>query len=323
MNGKQYNNVIDWTLKHEAEAQSEDSLEATRAICKNLGVALPGGTMKKVADTLATDDYMYWRSCTMQDAQEAADNGTAAIGISNDRIVVLTATDEEQPVAETAAVMTLSENTSAFAVDGLRYYAYGGGTTTTTIQPHNEVTVISCSPQAWIASSETMGHDMSVALQAVNRFSVDCPSDADHFKSCWASATNCVVIHTHGGPYGLYDEECDENGNLITPLIISTSELEDMPRNYTIRFVIMTACKTASGNETDNVAYWLSKKISPNGIVVANKYTVSGDDTEFNGILDNGTPVPGWMVYKNGVAESLPMTTLTMETAYQIFEEYR
>lgn len=130
MNKKQYNNVIDWTLKHEAEAQSEDSLEATRAICKNLGVALPGGTMKEVADTLATNDYMYWHSCTMQEAQEAADNGTAAIGVSEERIVLLAATDEEQPVADTASVMTLDENTSAYAMDGMRYYVYGYGTTT-------------------------------------------------------------------------------------------------------------------------------------------------------------------------------------------------
>ena len=93
MNGKQYNNVIDWTLKH--EDREADSLEATRAICKNLGVALPSGTMKEVADTLATDDYMYWRSCTMQEAQAAADNGTPAIGVSDRRIVLLAAADEE------------------------------------------------------------------------------------------------------------------------------------------------------------------------------------------------------------------------------------
>jgi len=60
----------------------------------------------------------------MQEAQEAADNGVAAIGISEDRIVVLSANDEEQPVAQTTSVMTLSENTSAYAVDGLQYYSY-------------------------------------------------------------------------------------------------------------------------------------------------------------------------------------------------------
>ena len=129
MNKKQYNNVIENTLKHEQSAQTEDSLATARAIFDNMGVALPQGDMKTVYETIKTDNYMGWKSCTMQEAQEAANNGTAAIGISEDRIVVLSANDEEQPVAQTASVMTLDENTSAYAVDGLEYYAYNITTT--------------------------------------------------------------------------------------------------------------------------------------------------------------------------------------------------
>ena len=66
----------------------------------------------------------------MQEAQAAADKGVAAIGISEDRIVVLCANDEEQSIAQTASVMTLDESTSAFAVEGMRYYSYRYGTTT-------------------------------------------------------------------------------------------------------------------------------------------------------------------------------------------------
>ncbi len=129
MNKKQYNNVIDWTIKHEPAAQTEDSLATARAVFNNMGVALPNGTMEEVYETIKTDKYMGWKSCTMQEAQAAADKGTAAIGISKDRIVVLSATDEEQPVAQTASVMTLSETTSAYAVDGLQYYSYSDGPT--------------------------------------------------------------------------------------------------------------------------------------------------------------------------------------------------
>ena len=95
-----------------------------------MGVALPQGDIKTVYETIKTNNYMGWKSCTMQEAQAAADNGTAAIGISEDRIVVLSANDEEQPVTQTASVMTLDENTSAFAVEGMRYYSYGYGGTT-------------------------------------------------------------------------------------------------------------------------------------------------------------------------------------------------
>ena len=126
MNKKQYNNVIENTLKHE---QSEDSLATARAIFDNMGVALPQGDIKTVYETIKTDNYMGWKSCTMKEAQEAANNGTAAIGISEDKIVVLSANDEEQPVAQTASVMSLDENTSAYSVAGLEYYSYSYSTT--------------------------------------------------------------------------------------------------------------------------------------------------------------------------------------------------
>ena len=121
MDKKQYNNVIVHTLKHELSAQTEDSLAIARAIFNNMGVALPQGDIKHVYEVIKSDDYMGWKSCRSEEAQEAANNGTAAIGISEDRIVVLAAVDEEEPVAETATVMTLSEETLD---DEMNYYTY-------------------------------------------------------------------------------------------------------------------------------------------------------------------------------------------------------
>ena len=129
MNFKQYNNIIDYTVKHDAEAQTDDSLKTARTIFNNMGVALPNGSMKEVYETIKTDNYMGWKSCTMEEAQKAADKGVAAIGINENRIVVLSANDEEDPVAEMASVMSLSENTSAYAVEGLAYYSYSYSTT--------------------------------------------------------------------------------------------------------------------------------------------------------------------------------------------------
>ena len=129
MNKKQYNNVIDYTLTHEAEAQSADSLKTARTVFNNMGVALPNGEISEVYETLKTNDYMGWKSCTMQEAQKAADRGTAAIGISKDRIVILSAADEEDPVTQTASVMTISETTPAVAVSDLEYYSYSYYTT--------------------------------------------------------------------------------------------------------------------------------------------------------------------------------------------------
>ena len=129
MDKKQYNNVIDYTLKHDKSAQTDDSLATARAIFTNMGVALPQGDIKEVFETIKSGNYMSWRSCTMKEAQAAADQGIAAIGISDKRILVLSANDEEQPITKTTSVMPISGDTSALEVDGLKYFSYGRGNT--------------------------------------------------------------------------------------------------------------------------------------------------------------------------------------------------
>ena len=126
MNKKQYNNIIANTLKHE---HTEDSLSAARAVFKNMGVALPGGDIKEVFETVKTNNYMGWKPCTMEEAQAAANNGTAAIGISDSKIVVLAADDAEEPIEPTAEVLAITDSTPAVAVANLQYYSYGSVST--------------------------------------------------------------------------------------------------------------------------------------------------------------------------------------------------
>lgn len=85
---------------------------------------------------------------------------------------------------------------------------------------------------------------------------------------------------------------------------------------------MMTACETAGGTENDNIAYWLSKKINANGIVIviANTDIVSGDSTHFKGTNGNTT----WKVYKNGIVQApIYDVTLTMQSAYNLYELYK
>ena len=126
MNKRQYNNIIKNTLKR---VHTEDSLSAARAVFKNMGVALPGGDMKEVFETVKTDNYMGWKSCTMEEAQAAANSGTAAIGINDSKIVVLAADGAEEPIEPTAEVLAITDSTPAVAVAGLQYYSYGYGST--------------------------------------------------------------------------------------------------------------------------------------------------------------------------------------------------
>ena len=126
MNKKQYNNIIRNTLKQE---HTEDSLSTARTVFKNMGVALPGGDIKEVFETVKTDNYMGWKSCTMEEAQTAANKGTAAIGISDSKIVVLAADDAEEPIESTANVLAITDTTPAVTVAGLQYYSYSYGST--------------------------------------------------------------------------------------------------------------------------------------------------------------------------------------------------
>ena len=134
MNKKQYNNIIRNTLKQE---HTEDSLSTARAVFKNMGIALPNGVIKEVFKTVKTNDYMGWKPCTMEEARAAANKGTAAIGISDSKIVVLAADDAEEPIESTAEVLAITDSTPAVTVTGLQYYLYSyggtgcGGITTT------------------------------------------------------------------------------------------------------------------------------------------------------------------------------------------------
>ena len=128
MNKKQYNNIIEHSLQYDCN-EAQTSLDTARTVFNNMGVALPNGTQKEVYDTISTNEYMGWRKYTLEEAKEAANNGTAAIGISEDKIVILSAEDEEQPAPQTASVLTLTDTTPAVFVANLQYYAYSYGTT--------------------------------------------------------------------------------------------------------------------------------------------------------------------------------------------------
>ena len=141
------------------------------------------------------------------------------------------------------------------------------------------------------------------------------PTTASDFSSVWNITNRCLIIHTHGSSQGLAD-----HGDEISLRIISLDEIKALNSNNKINFIMMTACETAGGNENDNVAYWLSKKINPGGIVIANKYKVSGNDTTFYA----SGKIPGWVAYKNGVIvrrENAIPIVLTMADAYQIYTE--
>lgn len=126
MDKKQYNNIIDHSVKYDIAAK-DDSLQTARTVFNNMGVAFPQGDMKEVYQAISSNNYMGWRECTFEKAQELANKGIATIGINDDGVIVILAEDSEQTVATTASIMSMEQATGA--VSGMQYYAYTAGST--------------------------------------------------------------------------------------------------------------------------------------------------------------------------------------------------
>lgn len=124
MNKEMYNNVIEHTLKRKP---SGDPLSTARAIFNNLGVALPKGDLGSVYNTIKTGKYMGWKRCSLKDAQDAANNGIAAIGINDNKIVVFSA--DNSGAAASSPVIMPSNCISPYSADGLECYSYTYGAT--------------------------------------------------------------------------------------------------------------------------------------------------------------------------------------------------
>ena len=155
---------------------------------------------------------------------------------------------------------------------------------------------------------------MATAFDNDNSYIVKAPTSASEFETNWSEANECMVIHTHGSASGLFNEV----GN-TTPTIITKNQIKNLPINNRIHFIMMTACKTAGGTTNDNVAYWLSKKINPYGIVIANTDTVSGASKTFGGVKGNAT----WKVYRNGEIQNINLPVLLdMSSAYDIYSTF-
>lgn len=155
MNGKQYNNVINDTLRCR---QCSDPLSTAKQIFQKLEIALPQGDLKQICQALETNEHTGWRACTRQEAQEAADQGIAAMGINENEILILAANDAETPVAIPVPILLPSRQT---ADKELIYYSYAAAV---------------CPP-----ASEEMPTYPADQLTGIQRFS--CAADGDTYLS--------------------------------------------------------------------------------------------------------------------------------------------
>lgn len=134
MNGAQYKNIITWTLAFGGITADKDSQAVVRAICKNLGVAYPHGSLKDVMRILDGKRFLGWTRATVENAQRFADLGVAAIGISEDKVVLIfpddklfILTDRPEPGKAQNEYVKHTKDISSEEREKLRFYTYSYG----------------------------------------------------------------------------------------------------------------------------------------------------------------------------------------------------
>lgn len=134
MNGKQYKNIIDNTMKHIDNEIKSDSVKTAIEIFKNRGIEFPDESVEYVKEILSSDNYMSWEHCEVSDLHDYANNGVAVVGIDKDRIVVIAPESDDEAEEKYPNILTYLDLTEE-DFENMTFYAatasyYGGGSTT-------------------------------------------------------------------------------------------------------------------------------------------------------------------------------------------------
>lgn len=133
MTGSQYKSIIEHTLMDKTLNGVTDSLTVARTVLKNCGVPLPQGDCAEIISALSSNDFAGWRQCTREEAQEYANNGIAAIGISSESILIIEPQETEVLSSESSGMNGYKMDLTGSLGEGessMMYYAYMMSTTT-------------------------------------------------------------------------------------------------------------------------------------------------------------------------------------------------
>ena len=273
---------------------------------KAYGIFLRDTNTQKLVNTSDEIILGIGRNCSLDDLGISCEyygnmNGGITLISNNSSIVSVNAsrrlTGENQGVAR----ITISARLNGTSYS---YSCY--------VHVKSTVLVFSCTPDAWLTTSQTMGENLASEVGA-EEWGVQAVF-GDEFANLWNNTTSDhIIIHTHGGPGGLGNEEGYDGS-------FTTENISQLVRNSAIGFVLITACETGGQNGTDqNFASLLSQYIAEDGVVVCSTTNVEGVDTEF--IARHGGE---WIAYCNG--EQIPCdlpTTITMALVAEYWEEFK
>lgn len=128
MTTSQYKNVIDHTVKMLSEDEKESAVTVVNKILNSGGIALLDAEISQIKSVLSEGDYLGWQECSASEAQLSANEGTAVIGISDNKIVIVEPEVTSVEKSENENVVTVSD-LSAEELYEMTFYNGGRATT--------------------------------------------------------------------------------------------------------------------------------------------------------------------------------------------------
>ena len=128
MNGKEFGNIIDYTIKHMPEDLKGDFVGTVKEIFRNCGIEFYKGSLNEVKEVLETNDYMSWGTCEAEDVKDLADNGVAVVGIKDGEIFIIAPEADFEPEEGHENIRTMSE----LDEDTIKNIAFFAATNTST-----------------------------------------------------------------------------------------------------------------------------------------------------------------------------------------------
>ena len=281
----------------------ETNLKCHWELEKANGIFLRDTRTKQIASNSSDIMLGIGRTCDFSDLPikiEIYGNMSGGITLSSNNTQVINVyTTELTAVNSGTAKITVSAR-----LNGITYshYCY--------VQAKSAVMVLSNKDAEWLPSSQTMGNNLADSI------GTDCTDvqevTSQNFADIWNNAiVDHIIIHTHGSP------ECIQGEDLW---FFTYDIVQQLERNTSIGFVLITACETGGQNGADqNFASLLSQYIAEDGVVVCSTTNVEGIATEF--VAQDGGE---WIAYCNG--EQIPCdlpTTITMALVAEYWEEFK
>ena len=178
------------------------------------------------------------------------------------------------------------------------------------------IAVATCPEYRCVESGKIKGQLLAEAIGEGVEYHVHVPVTKSGLVACLTGA-DYAVLSFHGAANGIQD--IYEDGSYKTVALID--DIKKFPTFQSLRLVILLICSAAGGENDNNIAAEISRHIAKDGLVIANRYVITGTSK----YARSSNNQPGWVAYQNGkvvIPESKFPVRVTMSTMYSTAVSY-